>query len=218
MLQENLNRNRVLMQEVAQNRQKNNEHQNVVRKNNTFFDAYTNSFVQILKGYSICKRYNHVIFSDKVEAELKKLIAESKGTFEKKIVTAPDRYRDRVKKLQVQIESEWKTQTDMNLAEIKDNLGILKLVSNEKQEIQRVLGFLNGFSDWPTDEKVTNEFDEAALRAKEILSQMKFDDDIANFLRKVKDRNASLLDLNDSIIAWIRKENLSSNIMLSIKN
>ena len=47
---------------------------------------------------------------------------------------------------------------------------------------------------------------------------MEFDSEIADFLRKVKDRNASLLDLTDSIIDWIRKENLSSNIMLSIKN
>ena len=34
----------------------------------------------------------------------------------------------------------------------------------------------------------------------------------------LKDKKASLSDLTDSIIAWIRKENLSSNIMLSIKN
>ena len=47
---------------------------------------------------------------------------------------------------------------------------------------------------------------------------MEFDTEIVDFLRKVKDRSASLLDLTDPIIAWIRKENLSSNIMLSIKN
>lgn len=218
MLQEKLNKSRVLMAEVSQNRQKDNEHQTVVKKNNTFFDAYTKSFVPVLKGYAICKKYNHVTFSDKTEKELKKLIEDSRGTFEKKVVTAPDKYRDRVKKLQGQIESEWKTQTDNYLAGIKDELGILKLVSNEKQEIQRILGCMNSFSDWPTDENVAEEFDKAASRAEEILSQMEFDDDIANFLRKVKDRSASLLDLTDSIITWIRKENLSANIMLSIKN
>ena len=55
-------------------------------------------------------------------------------------------------------------------------------------------------------------------KAREILSKMEFDDDVANFLKKVKDKEASLLDLSDTIIAWIRKENLLGNIILSIKN
>ena len=100
----------------------------------------------------------------------------------------------------------------------KEELGILKLVSNEKQEINRILQHLNNFSYWPTDKNASEAFDEAKIKADDILSQMEFDTEIAGFLRKVKDRNASLLDLTDPIIAWIRKENLSSNIMLSIKN
>lgn len=218
MLQEKLNKSRVLMAEVSQNKQKDDEHQTVVKRNNTFFDAYTKSFVPILQGYVICKKYAHVNFSDKTEAELKKLIAGSRGTLENKVVTAPDKYKDRVKKLQESIASEWKTQTENHLAGIKDELGILKLVSNDKQEIQKILSSMNGFSEWPTDENVSKEFDTAITRAKEILSQMEFDDDIANFLRKVKDKSASLLDLTDPIITWIRKENLSANIMLNIKN
>lgn len=218
MLQERLNKSRVLMAEVSQNKQKNNEHQNVVRRNNTFFDAYAKYFVPVIKGYVICSRYSHVNFSDKTEKELKKVIEYSKSVFENKVVTAPDRYRDSVKKLREQMEMEWKTQTDEFLAGIKEELGILKLVSNEKQEINRILQHLNNFSYWPTDENASEAFDEAKIKADDILSQMEFDTEIASFLRKVKDRNASLLDLTDPIIAWIRKENLSSNIMLSIKN
>lgn len=218
MLQEKLYKSRVLMKEVSKNKQKDVEHKTEVKKNNTFFDAYTNTFVPILQGYTICKNYNHVNFSDKTKTELKKLIVYSKETFEKKDVIAPDKYKERVEKLKESIASEWKSKTDDHLADIKDKLGILKLVSKNKQEIQKILNSMNGFSEWPTDENASKEFDKAAVRAKEILDQMKFDDEIVCFLRKVKDRNASLLDLSDSIIAWIRKENLSANIMLSIKN
>ena len=77
---------------------------------------------------------------------------------------------------------------------------------------------MNSFSCWQTDKSASNEFDNLMMKAKEILSHMEFDAEIAGFLRKVKDKKASLSDLTDSIIAWIRKENLSSNIMLSIKN
>lgn len=206
------------MAEVTQNKQKDNEHQTVVRRNNTFFDAYTNIFIPIIKGYAICEQYEYVEFSDKTINDMQKLISYSKNTFENKVVTAPDKYRDMAKKLQEQIKSEWKEKTEEHLSEIKEELGIIKLVINEKQEIQRILTCMNNFSNWPTEESIYEQFENANKRAEEILSKMEFDYDIANFLKKVKDRNASLMDLTDPIIAWIRKENLSANIMLSIKN
>ena len=72
MLQERLNECRVLMAEVSQNKQKDNEHQNVVRKNNTFFDTYSNFFVPIIKGYAQCKKYDHICFSEKTIEDLQK--------------------------------------------------------------------------------------------------------------------------------------------------
>lgn len=218
MLQEKLNECRVLMTEVSQNKLKDSEHQNVVRRNNTFFDTYNNYFVPIIKGYSVCKKYSHVNFSDKTIDELNKYIEYSKKTFEQKTVINPAKYQDGVKKLSEKIQTEWKSQTDVYLASIKEELGILKLVSNEKQEIQKILICMNNFSNWPVDENITSQFEEANKKANEILSRMEFDDDIADFLKKVKYKEASLLDLSDLIIAWIRKENLSGNIMLSIKN
>lgn len=218
MLQAKLNECRVLMTEVSQNKQKDNEHQNVVRRNNTFFDAYKNYFVPIVKGYAVCKRYSHVKFSDKTIEDLNKYVAYSKKTFDQKSVTSPAKYQDGVKKLNEKIQSEWKNQTDEFLAGIKEELGILKLVSNDKQEIQKILVCLNNFSNWPADENISIQYEAANTKANVILSKMEFDDEIADFLKKVKDKEASLLDLSDSIIEWIRREELSGNIMLSIKN
>ena len=143
---------------------------------------------------------------------------QKKKTFEQKTVINPAKYQDGVKKLSERIQMEWKTQTDEYLMGIKEELGILKLVSNEKQEIQKILLCMNNFSNWPADESAISQYEKANEKAKEILSRMEFDDVIADFLKKVKDKEASLLDLTDPIIAWIRKEKLSGNIMLSIKN
>lgn len=218
MLQEKLNECRVLMMEVSQNKQKDNERQNVVRRNNTFFDTYNNYFVPIIKGYAVCKKYDHVSFSDKTIEELQKYIEYSKKTFKQKTVINPAEYQKGVKKLSERIQNEWKNQTEDYLANIKEDLGILKLVSNEKQEIQKILSCLNKFANWPVDDSVTSEYENASKRAYEILTGMKFDDNISDFLKKVKNKKASLLDLTDDIIEWIRREELSGNIMLSIKN
>ena len=211
MLQERLNECRLLMTEVAQNKQKDSEHQNVVRRNNTFFDAYNSYFVPVIKGYAICKAYKHVHFSDKTLDDINKYVEYSKKTFEQKMVINPAKYQEGVKKLSERIQMEWKSQTEDYLTEIKEELGILKLVSNEKQEIQKILLCMNSFSNWPTDEGIVSQFEIVNKKANEILSRMEFDDEISVFLKKVKDKEASL-------IAWIRKENLAGNIMLSIKN
>ena len=205
------------MSEVSQNKQKDNEHQNIVKRNNTFFDTYDSYLIPIIKGYLVCRKYGHNVFSEKTESDLQKLLEYSKATLEQKIVINPGKYQDGVKKLSEKIKAEWKENTDDFLMDMKEDLGILKLVSNEKLEIQKILTCFNNFSNWP-DENVAIQYDNANQKAKEILSKMEFDEEIAAFLKKVKNKEASLLDLTDSIISWIRREELSGNIMLSIKN
>lgn len=218
MLQEKLNECRVLISEVSQNKQIDQENQNTARKNNTFFDAYNKYLVPTIKSYVVCKKYNHIEFSDTVLGDIQKCIEYSKKTFEQKTVINPAKYQDSAKKLSERIESEWVEQTNNYLSDLREELGILRLVSNNKQEIQKLLVCMNNFSKWPVDEESTTQYEIAKARAKEILSQMKFDDEIAGFLKKVKDKEATLLDLTDSIIAWIRREKLSGNIVLGIKN
>lgn len=219
MLQEKLNECRVLMTEVSQNKQIDIENQNIARRNNTFFDAYDKYFVPTIKSYIVCRNYAHVSFSDNVQAEIKKYVDYSKRTFEQKTVINPAEYQDGLKKLSEKIESEWVNQTEQFLSDIKEELGILKLVSNDKQEIQKILICMNNFSKWPIDDNTSEQYELAYNKANEILSKMKFnDEEVITFLKKVKDKEATLMDLSDTIIEWIRKENLSGNIMLSIKN
>ncbi len=218
MLQEKLNECRILISEVSRNKQIDQENQNTARKNNTFFDAYNKYLTPTIKSYAVCKKYNHVKFSDTVLGDIQNCIDYSKKTFEQKIVIDPAKYQYSVKRLSERIESEWVQQTNNYLSGVREELGILRLVSNDKQEIQKILNCMNNFSKWPVDELITAQYEIAKARAEEILSKMEFDDEIAGFLKKVKDKEATLLDLTDSIIAWIRREKLSGNIVLSIKN
>lgn len=216
MLQSKLNSCRVLMSEVSHNKQKDNEQQNTAKKNNTFFDAYNKYLLPIIKGYTICEKYRHVTFSDKTHDDLEKLIIYSKQTIEQKVVVNPTKYQEGVKKISERIQKEWEEQTNEYLKEIKEELGIFKLVSNEKQEIQNILSCLNDFANWPDENKASN-YDRAILMADNILVRMEYDDEIMGFLKKVKNKEASLLDLTEPIMGWIRKEELSGNIILSIK-
>lgn len=216
-LSEKLNTCRMLMEEVSRNKVKDQENENIAKKNNTFFDAYQNIFCPLLKSYIATLELSDYKITASLVKELVNCIDDSKKTFVNQMVIDANKYSLDVKKLNNKFAEEWEKITSENLVEIKENLGILKLVCNNKTEIQSVLYCLNSISKWPVSNETIEQFTNAKKRAEEILEDMEFDDEIEEFLRKVKDKQASLLDLTDPIISWIRKENLSGNIMISIK-
>ena len=63
-----------------------------------------------------------------------------------------------------------------------------------------------------------NSYDVARQKADMLLEEMKFDNEIMNFLIKVRDKRATLTDITPSILEWIRAENIADKVSLSIKN
>ena len=59
---------------------------------------------------------------------------------------------------------------------------------------------------------------EARNKAEELLKEMRFDDEIKDFLIKVRDKKATLIDITPSILEWIHAENIADKVSLSIKN
>lgn len=218
MLQEKLNQCRILISEVKQNKQLDEENKNIAKRNNTFFDAYSNYLVPLIKSYLICKSCDHISFPNSLIEELNEWMRNTEKVFEQNAVVNPVKYQTNYKNLYEKFQKEWETQTSAYISNKKEDLVILRLVSNDKLEIQKILQCMNNYSKWPLDETTIEQFLVAEESAEKILEQSEFDNDIAQFLKKVKDKQASILDLTDPIIDWIRRENLSNNIMLSIRN
>lgn len=217
MLQERLNNCRSLISEVMQNRNQVTETENAAKRNNTFFDSYNSYFVPTVKSYAIAKNCTYISLSDELVQDLNEIIESTKTVFAQKSVVNAPKYQANYKSISEKFSKEWADKVAEYIGSIKEDMGIIRLVSNEKQEIIKIINCFNNFSVWPIDDSKVGLFESAYKRAEEIRSDMKFDDDIAAFLKKVKDREATILDLSDSIIAWIRQENLSENIMLNIR-
>ena len=218
MLQEKINKCRILMSSVKMNQQEEKEKENEAKKNNTFFDAYEQYLVPLIRSYVCCVGCDHIEFSDELINDLKSTMEDTKKVFDEKIVINPARYRQRFISLSESLKKEWEEKTRTYLSDEIEDLEILKLVSNEKGDITKVLSCMNNFIAWPVDQGKVDLFYSAKQASENILSQIEFDDEIANFLKKVKEKQATILDLSDTIISWIRKEGLEGNIMLSIKN
>ena len=70
---------------------------------------------------------------------------------------------------------------------------------------------------WPVDEQVIKEYFMAKEKAVELLNDMKFDSEIQLFLRKVRDKEATLFDLTEPVRKWLIEEGLEKNITIGIK-
>lgn len=217
MLQERLNNCRSLISEVMQNRNQVTETENAAKRNNTFFDSYSNYFVPTVKSYAVAKKCTYISLSDELIQDLNELIESTKTVFAQKSVVNAPKYQANYKSISDKFSKEWSDKVAEYIDSIKEDMGIIRLVSNEKQEIIKIISCFNNFSAWPINDNTVDLFEKAYKRAEEIRIDMKFDDDIATFLKKVKDKEATILDLTDPIITWIRQENLSENIMLNIR-
>lgn len=66
------------------------------------------------------------------------------------------------------------------------------------------------------EESKIEDFAKQLKRAESIISNLEMDDEITDFLKNVNSGNATLLDLNENILAWLRKENFEGKIKIGI--
>lgn len=217
MLLEKLNECRILIDEVSRNKMQNQENQNIAKRNNTFFDSLENKFLPTIKSYDMISDIDNFALAEDTKEELNNLKEYIIGTFEKKAVVNAEKFQRNVKKVCEKIEKEWEIYFYETNEKMLDDLGVLKVISNNKMEISRITSRINKYKEWPVNEEVKDFYLESKEKAYKILNEMEFDEEIEEFLIKVRDKEATLNDLTDSVIEWIRKEDLSSNIMLSIK-
>ena len=57
--------------------------------------------------------------------------------------------------------------------------------------------------------------DESVELGRKILNNMEIDDDIKNFLKKVSTNSASLLDINENILHWLKNNNLLNKMKIT---
>lgn len=76
----------------------------------------------------------------------------------------------------------------------------------------------NKCEKWPLTQEIIDSYMEARQKADNLLKEMRFDDEIMDFLIKVRDKRATLIDITPSILEWIQSENIADKVSLSIRN
>lgn len=98
-----------------------------------------------------------------------------------------------------------------------NTVGLLKMVSVfNPVQINDCLKKMDSAKVFMQEESKIEDFAKQLKRAETIISNLEMDDEITDFLKKVNSGDATLLDLNENILAWLRKENFEGKIKICI--
>ncbi|UWE03390.1 hypothetical protein [Laceyella sacchari] len=106
----------------------------------------------------------------------------------------------------------------------KQNEGILnvllllqKVAPDDESLSHLIVYFQRSTKIWPLTSAKLEQYENKLKQGKQKLSEWKTNETIHAFLEKVSNNEATLDDLNDEVLNWLRVHQLSSNLMIKIK-
>lgn len=217
MLHEKIQSTIALIEDVVDNRQKENDNANAAKRNSTFFDSLT-KLTPSLTSYVLARKKFNFSLQSNTATDLQYLMNYSKQTFDNLKAVSPGNFKQKSETFIASISKEWETFYKANISELINNLNIIVLVHPEPNVVRSCIAAINKCEKWPLTQECINSYDVARQKADMLLEEMKFDNEIMNFLIKVRDKRAPLTDITPSILEWIRAENIADKVSLSIKN
>lgn len=217
MLREKIQSTIGLIDEVQDNMEQENENKNIARRNSTFFDTL-DMLTPSLKSYVLAKKNFNFALQANTAMGLTYIMDYSKKTFNESKAVNPPQFKERSEAFVDAISREWKTFYQANNSDLINGLNIIVLVHPTPNVVRNCITAFNKCEKWPLTQESIDSYKEARQKADDLLKEMKFDDEIRDFLIKVRDRRATLTDITPSILEWIQSENIADKVSLSIRN
>ena len=217
MLREKIQSTIGLIDEVEDNRVQENENQNMAKRNSTFFDTL-DKLTPTLRSYILAKKNFGFSLQANTSTVLTYIMDYSNKTFTEAKAVNPPQFKDRSEAFMSAVSKEWETFYKANNSVLIDGLNIIVLVHQTPSVARSCITAFNKCEKWPLTQESIDSYKEARQKADDLLKEMKFDDEIRDFLIKVRDKKATLTDITPSILEWIQSENIADKVSLSIKN
>ena len=217
MLHEKIQSTIGLIEDVVDNRKKDNDNAAAAKQNSTFFDSFAKLTPSII-SYILAKRYFSFTLKENTSAVLRELMNYSKTSFDNaKAVNSSD-FKQKAESFIEAISKEWEIFYKAQNGELINGLNIIVLVHSTPSVVRGCITVLNKCEKWPLTQESVDSYKEAHNKAEILLEEMRFDDEIREFLIKVRDKKATLTDITPSILEWIQSEDIADKVSLSIRN
>lgn len=123
---------------------------------------------------------------------------------------------DESKKIYTTIEQEWIAYYTKSTENILNLLDTVKVILPNEEKAKFTVNKIKKAASWNKTAENYNYLKQGLTEAKQILNDFDLDgnSNILAFLKLVSDGNATIVDLTDEIIVWIKAENLAHKMFI----
>lgn len=207
------------LEKISNMQKSSNEQNEVSKRNNNFFKNDFPEFQKLVQNYQVLKSLGDFSYSNETLLDLQNCRNYIKNVFETKIIKNNSELKNLIATVRNLMQSDWKKYLEENnIDKLNDSLAIYHLVCNNKTNVNTLINNISAVRNGlPNNLISVNKFIIAKKQAEDLIKQNKFSEPIEIFLKKVKDKQATINDLTNEVLEWIRSENIANHIQLSIK-
>ena len=111
------------------------------------------------------------------------------------------------------IKDDWPTQFVSLTGSTISTLDVIRDISPEN--VLQCLDKINSAKSWDLDVKKYKKMNDGLKDADQLIIGLGLDDEILSFLQNTNSGKATLVDLNEKVVSWIRDEGLENRIRIS---
>ncbi len=120
-----------------------------------------------------------------------------------------------IKTIQANIKKEWaKKYTNLTSATIST---LKVIIDIDEDNVSACLEGIERGESWTTDIDEFQAMNTSLSSANILISGLGLDTEIINFLQKMNSGKASVVDLDDKVLGWLKKESLDKKVKLSFR-
>ncbi|MGF6950199.1 hypothetical protein QF028_002704 [Neobacillus sp. B4I6] len=103
----------------------------------------------------------------------------------------------------------------------QDIIGLLERmqhIAGNPQDIKQLISDLNKFeTKWPVNTLTLSNYNNHLEKARKVMSDMNASKGVQDFIGKVASNNATIDDLSDEVIQWLREQQLTNKLVIKFK-
>lgn len=146
---------------------------------------------------------------------LKELIDFCRNAINNSFVTEQQvfKIKDDTKKIKKKLSEEWNEYYESETKSLKEILELSRNIAGIN--INSLLVNLQQSKDWEANKIIREKMMDSIEKAKDLINKLGLKENIIAFLRKMVNQEATLQDVDDEILKWIKDENLESKIKIN---
>ena len=155
--------------------------------------------------------------SKKRNSKLKNILIECKNTIDQRLVSSSKiaYLHKELREIEADLNTDWYKYFKEETSSINEILKLAQNISNA--DVSKIRFNINSAESWNDnhDIKKIEIFTKSLSEAKDLINKLELNEDILIFLRKMVMSTATVTDLTDDVLHWLKKENLEKRVKLS---